>query len=79
MLKVLVAFFLLGLISPAIAQQGTVSPEQLAHQIDDAVFGMAQQIRSLEATIKRDDEEVLRLKARIDDLRSRHPEEEEKH
>lgn len=75
MLKVLVGLFLLALAAPAAAQQGQVSPEKLAHQIDDAVWGMAEQIRSLEATvagkdaqIANKDDELAKARDRIHEL-----------
>jgi hypothetical protein len=70
--------FLFGCASAQAQQQGPpgpVSPEELAHQIDDATWGMAKRIRDLEATVSHKDEELAKAKARIGDLEAKHSEE----
>ena len=52
---------LLALALPASAQQQQITPTQLAHQIDDAVYGLASQVEQLQA-------ELAKAQARIKEL-----------
>ena len=58
----LAALLALGLPTSA-QQQPTISPSFLAHQIDDAVFGMAQRIEQLEQDLAKANNRIKELEA----------------